>query len=257
MTKLASITVLSNDIKDTAFSLDAFHKSGHQYAFDLFKEIIHTFQSIVVTTSFRFSRPLNQRQRHTRNFSQESTPYSSDWAIDKSSFKKAAKDFYNLTTDYRDTPTYKSFLQSQHIVGSSSSFEASTPEGQVPSAPRLKSRFLDVDDTPIPSRNREATSSTPGNKITARETSAEEGIYRRFIGPSSPSSKSSQSTPSIQQDPSIKMTTFTTNQQRTIAEIVRQVLVAQPTPPGPSGPVEPKSPEGPPGHDGSGAGGSR
>lgn len=146
-----------------------------------------------------------------------------------------------------------------------------TPPRSGPSAPRTKNRYLnDLDDTPIPGRNKQASRNPSTSESTGTgtgsgrprsqslppptetgETSAEEAIYGTPIGPSS--------NVAMPADPAIQAavdTAVNAGMDRVLARM--QEMLNGPAPPqGPPGPTGLTGPPGPPGLAGEASGSPR
>lgn len=175
--------VLPRATVDTAFALQAFQQSGHQF-FDneTTTELRHTIRA-VTSTNIQPVIPHLPASATRASASPEPPAFPAGWATDRSAFRAAARQFQQETEAYRAR-----YLQPHDTEESDSSSRASTgatAPGSLSLAPRPKYRFLTgADDSPIPGRKSTSTSESSHRPTTeSGETSAEEAIYDRPIGP--------------------------------------------------------------------------
>jgi len=205
---VASSNIASRDTVVLAFQLDEFIQSGHAFAGEV-DDITRHIISHLIRRNFRPAQPLrslNPREQRARLRSTEAPSWPSDWAVNVTAFRAA------ITRFQAGTQATRQFLEAPASAGN-------TP----PSSP--------------PSSGQGPSSSSPNTSLSGhstRQTSAEEAIYQRPLGPNQ----------RPQQSSTMANAGFNETQLTELRNLIASLVAAPPAgPPGPPGPQGPQGPQ--------------
>ena len=139
------VTQLDSEIIIIVFAFDSLRSSQHSHVSELFDEVIRTVQIIVVINLRSAVVRRQQKERSTRNSSIESLFYSTKWAIDKSIFRKAFKQFIKQTIQYRQSQVYRnlqSISRDQSSLLEANSLSSHSPSNSITSKRQIRQSFV-------------------------------------------------------------------------------------------------------------------